>query len=131
MNTRWICVVLLLVMGCKKEDSNPSGSGSFSGTVQVSVSSGTTPTFSWTPAIKVFFVLVESDTSGADLWGIISDSTNAIGSPVTYGVTPNGARELKSPATLTQGVAYKVILFQWTGPGRQDGIQVGRRTFTP
>jgi hypothetical protein len=132
MSARLTCVaVAVFALGCSKEDSNPSGASQTSGTVQMSISPGSSPTVNWTPAIKLFLVLVEPDSSGADVWAVISDSTNAISPPVTYGVTPAGAREMRSPATLTPGVAYKVILFQWTGPGRQDGKQIGRGTFIP
>jgi hypothetical protein len=131
MNTRMTFILLLVMFGCKKDDPVSSTSNVFSGTVDISVSTGTTPTFNWSPSVSLFLLLVELDSSGADQWSVISDSTNAISPPVTYGVVPPGARQPHSPNALTLGVAYKVILFQWTGPGRQDGKQVGRRTFTP
>lgn len=103
------------------------------GPVEVAVSTLNTPAFSWTPACRSWFVLVEHDSSGADQWSIISDSTNAISPPVIYGVKPfgYGTRELVPPEALVSGNTYRVSVFRWTGPGAQDGELVGLQKFTP
>jgi hypothetical protein len=78
----------------------------------------------------LFFLLVEED-SGGDQWSVITDSTNAIAPPVTYGVVPPGATVNFPPAILVAGTSYEVLVFRWTGPGRQDGALIGSKIFTP
>ena len=122
----------LIAAACKPDSADPNAPQvACTGIVSVQVTSGTTPTFSWTPACKLFFVLVEPSNSGADLWSVISDSTNAIASPVVYGTTPSGAVQADAPTPLVAGQVYKVILFRWTGPGKQDGVLIGTANFTP
>ena len=101
-----------------------------SGPVTVVVGSGTTPTFSWSPACSLFLLLVE-DNSGADQWSVITDSTNAIAPPVTYGVVPPGATGDFPPATLVSGTSYEVSVFKSTGRGKQDVELRGSKVFTP
>jgi hypothetical protein len=98
--------------------------------VTIAVSSGTSPSFSWTPACRLFFVNVE--LGATDQWSIISDSTNAIAPPVRYGVVPAGAQQSSSDVpSLQAGETYDVNLFYWSGPGAQDGTFIGSRDFTP
>jgi len=100
------------------------------GAVEVAVDSALLK-FSWTPACRLWFVLVEADSSGADQWSVISDSINAISPPVFYGVPGFYARTLEPWKKLVPGTTYKVSVFRWTGPGAQDGELVGLRRFTP
>jgi hypothetical protein len=111
------------------DDADPPDQTACTGDVTVSVSSGATPTISWAPACKAFFVLVEADAG--DAWGAISEGTNAIATPVQYGVTPTGATEHTPPAILTPGAPYDVTVFRWTGPGGDDGVPIGITSFTP
>jgi hypothetical protein len=98
--------------------------------VTITVSSGASPSFSWTPACRLFFVNVE--LGATDQWSIISDSTNAIAPPVRYGVVPAGAEQSSAEITpLQAGQTYDVNLFYWSGPGAQDGTLIGSRDFTP
>lgn len=129
-----LLLLLLAVVGtgCSSDSAGPGGPlSACTGVVSVSVSGGTTPTFSWTPACRLFLVLVEPASSGEDQWLVITDSTNAIAPPVTYGVTPPGAVQLAAPTALVAGQAYKLVVFRWTGPGAQDGALIGTGTFTP
>lgn len=125
-------VIAVMAIGCS---DGPSGAGSpvpeCTGPVSVTVGAGTAPRFTWTPACRVFFLLVEPAAAGTDLWSIISDGANVIAPPVTYGVVPSGVTESDSPTPLVGGTAYEVYLFRWTGPGSQDGELVGSSTFTP
>jgi len=124
-------VVGFTLWACSGDDPpGPSIITECTGPVTATVSSGSSPVFSWTPTCSLFFLLVEPQGSGADLWSIISDSTNAIPPPVTYGVVPGGATELDAPQTLVPGTAYDVYLFRWTGPGSQDGVMIGTASFT-
>ena len=99
--------------------------------VTLTITSGTTPTFAWTPRCRLFFLVVEPAESGADLWSIITRSENGLAPPVTYGTVPSGAEETVSPVVLQAGVAYKVAVARWTGPGDDDGETVGGHPFTP
>ena len=58
------------------------------GTVAPTIGAGLTPVIRWTPACRLFLVLVEDPTGGTDQWGVLSDSTNGIAPPVTYGTLP-------------------------------------------
>jgi hypothetical protein len=125
---------LLLVAACG------SGGGSTgpgqplpecTGDVSIQVSTGTQPTFSWTPACRLFFLNVEPATSGGDLWPVISRGANRIAPGVKYGVVPAGAEQLQAPVPLVAGQSYKVALARYTGPGADDGVLVGVETFTP
>jgi hypothetical protein len=127
-------VTLLFLLGSGIHCSDDTGPGDLpecSGPVTVAVTAGTTPTFSWTPRCRLFFVLVEPDESGTDLWSIITRSENAIAPPVTYGEVPDGAEETDPPIPLESGTAYGVGVARWTGPGDDDGEIIGTATFTP
>jgi hypothetical protein len=120
-----------MLLGCSSDGTNPSETLPVCiGPVTIAVSSGTSPSFSWTPACRLFFVNVE--LGATDQWSIISDSTDAIAPPVLYGVVPTGAEQSSSDVTpLQAGQTYDVNLFYWAGPGAQDGTFIGSREFTP
>ncbi len=125
------CVLAILLAGpaCGSDTTSPSEQVACTGNVAVSVSSGTTPSISWDPACRAYGVLVEED--GGDVWGVISeDGTNAIATPVRYGVVPPGATEFTPPSPLSAGTAYSVVVFRWTGPP-EDGTPIGTKAFTP
>lgn len=115
-------------------DSNAPGTlPECTGAVTPKVGSGTTPRISWTPACRLFLVLVEEPAGGAgDQWGVLSDSSNAIATPVTYGVMPAGAtKESQAPTALVTGQQYHLVLYRFTGPGHEDGTLAGEVDFTP
>jgi len=120
-----------MVLGCSSDSTSPGAATPVcTGAVTIAVSSGTSPSFNWTPACRLFFVNVE--LGATDQWNIASDSTNAIAPPVQYGVVPAGARQLTPNVTpLQAGQTYDVNLFYWTGPGAQDGSFIGSQNFTP
>jgi hypothetical protein len=132
MRTSWVVAVgCAMALACSSDDTGPGDAPpDCSGPVTIAVSSGLTPSFSWTPACRLFFVNVE--LGGSDQWSIISDGTNAIAPPVQYGVVPAGADQ-SSPAVtpLQAGQTYDVNLFYWTGPGAQDGTFIGSQDFVP
>jgi hypothetical protein len=69
---------LFLASACSDPTGNDTGNlPACTGTVAITVSAGKTPSFNWTPACSVFFVLVEA-AGGTDQWSIITDSTNGI-----------------------------------------------------
>ena len=124
--------VLLIVLACEGSSTDPLQSlPECTGNVGIQVTGGTQPTFSWTPACRLFFLNVEPAASGSDLWPIISRGGNRIAPGVKYGVVPAGAEQLQPPASLVIGQAYKVALGRHTGPGAEDGAIVGVQEFTP
>jgi hypothetical protein len=127
-------VALLCLLGSGvhcSDDTAPSSLPECTGPVTLSVTTGTTPTFSWVPRCQLFFVIVEPAESGSDLWSIITRSENTLAPPVTYGEVPAGAEETDPPVPLEAGTAYKVAVARWTGPGDDDGEAIGMQTFTP
>ena len=127
----FICIIIFL--SCSDDDSatNPEEIPDCTGDVEISVSSGTTPTFSWTPECKIFFLLVEPAESGTDLWSIITEGSNSISPGVKYGEVPEGAQERFGAVELVVGNQYKVVLYRYTGPDPQDGSLVGIKNFVP
>jgi len=99
--------------------------------VTISVSGGTEPTFSWTPACRLFWMNTELADAFTDQWSIICRGSNAIEPPVQYGVVPAGATQSTAPEALVAGVLYKVAVGRFTGPGEEDGEIIGIQTFTP
>jgi hypothetical protein len=102
------------------------------GAVSVAAGSGTTPVLTWSPACRLFLVLVEDPTGTGDQWGVLSDSSNAITPSVKYGTVPQGAtKELVAPTPLQSGHEYRLSVFRFTGPGHEDGELIGQTAFTP
>lgn len=123
-------LVLCFAVACSSNPTGPGGSVSdCTGPVTISVSSGTSPSFTWTPTCRLAFLIVE--LGAEDYWLIITDSTNAIPPPVQYGVLPAGARQRAAATPLQAGQTYDVNLARWTGPGPEDGTLIGSQNFTP
>ena len=76
------------------------------------VSSGTTPSFSWSPACKAYSLLV-TDSIGNMMWGVISDSGSTMAPGVSYGVVPTGPhKQVQAPVPLLTGKSYAVGLYR-------------------
>jgi hypothetical protein len=95
------------------------------GDVTVSVSAGTTPTFTWAPACLVLALLVEQEAS--DMW-FLEATGEGIASGVRYGTVPSGASGDGPAVALVQGTTYEVILFRGTA---QNATIAAIREFTP
>ena len=112
--------------------------------IEVQVSEGLTPTFSWegmgVNLLSVF--LVERTDSGWKqkylVWGIHGSGRHwiypengppffgdVIHSPVTYGQVPEKVREMPPPTQLTSGATYEVEVSRWSLSDK------GSRRFTP
>ena len=132
MGRYWLVAVsFTTILACCSDSTNATDTiPACTGPVTIQVSAGTSPSFSWTPACRLFLVNVE--LGATDQWSIISDSTNAIAPPVRYGVVPVAAEQGTSETTpLVPGQTYDVNLFYWSGPGAQDGTVIGSKEFTP
>ncbi|MFI5280528.1 MAG: hypothetical protein ACHQU1_08540 [Gemmatimonadales bacterium] len=82
------------------------------GGVLLSVGTGTAPRFSWSPVCKAYSLVV-TDSSGATMWGVISDSGNTLTPSVDYGVLPAGPHtQIQSAVALQAGKLYAVGLYR-------------------
>lgn len=102
--------------------------------VAITVSAGTTPQFSWTPACRAYQVSVNSSTGPVWAMGFNFANpakTNAITSPVTFGDTLAIGDSLAPPppAQLTAGQTYTFFVFALTPVG--TAIKIGQQDFTP
>lgn len=141
-------LILLLPLGACDDDT--TGPEEVAGTdattsVEVDVSGGATPTFSWSPDCEAALLLVEGDFEG-DTWHITTDEAtwddaaqaNRIRSSVTYGTVPAGVDERYGPLTLVEGRQYQVLLWRISPDGDnagctatyQDACMIGRASFT-
>jgi hypothetical protein len=123
------------VSGCSVLDPRPECSA----VVEVTVSAGIDPTFSWSPACAVNTLTVSSSVAGA-VWRITTPgdlADRSISPPVHYGEIPSAARQITPPASLEVGGDYII----WIGtpelsgtPGCSDCGRaretVGTTTFT-
>ena len=121
---RTLWVLALVLAGCS--DSPTSGDEQASrgvceastGSVAVTVNSGSPIVFDWDPFCPVAMLLVEEGAS--DMWGISTDEAtwdspdvaNRIEPPVTYGDSSSGASTFQEPRTLASGVTYELILWR-------------------
>jgi hypothetical protein len=93
--------------------------------VVATVSSGLTPTISWTPICTVGYLHV-ADSTGRPSWLLVDSGSapvplNGIRSGITYGIVPTEAREVAEPATaLVPGRLYFLLLrvSAIRGPGK-------------
>ena len=99
------------------------------GPVAISVSTGTTPTISWTPACKVYYLDIEVADTFEEIWAVANfDEKNTISPGVKFGVTPSDTRLIEGPVTLRAGTAYSVFVAFYHNGVETDG---GRLRFTP
>ena len=123
-------LVLIALSGCS-DAIGPDELPECSGPVTLEVTSGRTPTFSWEPACRLSFLVVELDAGGGDVWAVLTRGENALAPPVTYADTPAGAETLTPALPLTSGTAYRVAVARWIGPDGDDGESIGLETFEP
>jgi hypothetical protein len=97
--------------------------------VTITVSGGTTPTFSWAPDSAIGRLIVEEGEE--ERWGTETDGANIYESPIRYGVHPPGASEDEPAFPLTAGHTYKVSLFRWLSVKPERFQLMGVQEFTP
>jgi len=119
--------IFTMISACSSSSpTEPTAIAACTGNVTVSISSGTAPTFTWSPSCNVFAVLVEDDAS--DQWYLVKQG-DGIAPGVRYGVVPQGAVQESAAIPLRTGVLYDVILF--SGTTMNDMKIIALRTFTP
>ena len=115
--------------GCGDDDpAGPDGLSRCTGDLVVSVSGGTTPTISWTPACAAYALIVEEGAS--DRWFLRATSAAGIAPGVRYGTVPPGASGDGEPAVpLVAGRTYDVGVFR--GTADNNATLAGTSVFTP
>jgi hypothetical protein len=122
---RVLAATLPLLVACGGDGTGPDNAGPCTGDVTVSVSAGTTPTFTWEPECRVIALLVEQGAS--DMW-FLEGMGQGIASGVRYGTVPPNAVAEDPALPLVAGTTYEVILFRGT---MQDATVAAIREFTP
>lgn len=121
----------LVVVACSgtSEVAGPSELPECSGPVAVNVSAGTTPTFSWMPACKLYYLDVSAANGSRQMWSLGTNFRNTIAPAVAYGMVPVGATQNQAPVPLVAGTAYRVfVAFALSASGDQFA---GEKVFTP
>ena len=123
-------VVALSVLSCGDNNTGPAQPlQECTGSVTISVTAGTTPTFSWTPNCTVGGLLVEEGAT--DRWGAWAGGPNVLRSPIGYGVTPPGGLDEGPADALILGHTYTVILTRVISVQPESLQVLGVRDFTP
>ena len=125
----WIPMVLALT-ACG--DSTGTAGGGCDEPVTMTIGSGTTPSFDWSPACTVAQVTVTEIGASPDKelkWAVLADQ-NVIRPPVRYGTTPAGALQIHAPEALSAGKSYLVGLAVQDATTGELEVQV-QLQFTP
>ena len=126
IGTRRILGVILLAAAsasCSSDGTAPSGASCTDATTSVdaTIAVGASVTFDWTPACPVALVLVETESSGHDVWWIAtfdadSDITpateNRIVPRITFGQVPSTAAHFSGPEPMVAGTTYTLVLWR-------------------
>lgn len=123
-------------LGCGADASTAPTNQDIPTDFAISVSSGTTPTFSWSESDVESLTVTDMDSNTLtqqESWDIWAQATNGIiGSPVRYGVMPAGAGcflgvssdDCPTPHPLIHGHRYLVVM-------TTTGVKIGAKLFTP
>ncbi|TFB09868.1 hypothetical protein E3V36_05580 [Candidatus Marinimicrobia bacterium MT.SAG.2] len=110
---------ILMVNACS--DSSTNGSNNLAecnSDLILSVSDGTTPTFTWEPECRAALLYVQDKDSSRieDMWRIFSGGNN-IPSSIQYGILPDSVYVVDGPTTLVSGTQYELIVYWRLSPG--------------
>jgi hypothetical protein len=129
----------LVLSSCGNDSNGPNGA--CNGQVQVDVTAGVTPEFTWHPACAVSNLIVLAGVGPHPFeqanpnWYVESQPdaqqqpTNGLHGGIHFGEIPPGARQLTATIPLVQGQPYTVYLNVYTSD--QGVTNVGNATFTP
>ena len=128
-----VCSAILgALVGCGDEGPSEPVFALCDRTVTLTVGTGVTPRFEWSPACRVTMLAVRNTVTNTSAWTVIAGpfSPGGIAPPVIYGTAPPGAVGLgPEEEALEPGTAYVVVLSVIElSVGEQE---VGRRQFTP
>lgn len=132
-NLKWALLFgVFLLLACS-DDDDPAGPvvmPECSVIDSITVTTDPELSFTWSPDCRLMGWNIEPSGSGEDQWLVLSEGSNSIEPPITYGVVPDGAREIHAAEDLIPGVEYKLYLFKWIGPGAQDGELIKSTSYT-
>ena len=126
------CAAMLgALAGCNDDPTKPTP-GLCEEQVSLTIGTGVTPRFDWSPACRVTMLEVENTETSTSAWTVLAGpfSPGGLAPPVTYGTAPSGAIVLGTDdEPLETGRTYVLVL-------RVVDIlageyEVGRREFTP
>lgn len=101
------------------------------GDVELSVTSSSPFTFSWTPACALS-ALVVLDAGNAPVWNVQAPATsNSLGPDIRYGVVPKGAVQEGPLWELKSGFGYMVRVFRLETTPQDEliSVQAGEASF--
>ena len=114
--------------------SEPVGPAVCPDSVDLSVTAGTAPTFTWQPRCRASALLVTDLNTGALKWGITPPGGSFFSEPmlppVQYGTLPAGMAG-DSALTLSPGVSYFAVLVIEDSSFGSYGRPIGSRVFIP
>ena len=120
-------IAVAALVACREVVRPPVGSAKcpLSSKLEMTVSSGTAPTFAWTPACRPDrFAVWEEDGTFQRMWEVV----DSIPSGLRYGVVPPGSREVVAAKPLVPGVRYRVSA---SNVAEFGGGATGEAAFTP
>jgi hypothetical protein len=111
---------------CGTEPPPPSGIPECVDSVDVAVTTGPPPVFSWTPDCLIGKLIVIQGGPEEEYWASETLGLNIYRSPIVYGVHPPGAVENQVAQPLTPGDTVTVVLFRWIS-SHPDSLDTGFR----
>ena len=125
-----LSLATLSIGACVDGTASSTRTGTCAATFVASASAGTTPTFTWTPAVcNVSTVVVTTSGGTSAIQWSVGAATNVIASGVKYGVVPPGAEESAPATPLVAGTTYQLLLYRRTATDVL--VLAGSQTFTP
>jgi len=128
-----LTVTAALVSCGPSEPATPVALSVCPDSVMVTITAGTTPQISWTPACRLSEIQVADSVNASFVWLVgrhASPADNLIVPPVTYGVPPTGVGVGYGPTPLVAGHTYILGLWKFDSTSTY-WHQVAGRFFTP
>ena len=119
-----VMALALSLTACGSDSTGPSNGNNDGSQFDVTIGSGTRPTYTWSGGTAFSVSIVRVSAPGTIVWGIASPAMT-IPAPVTHGTVPVGALQSANvePA-LTAGVRYRVSI-------TRNDQKTGFKEFTP
>jgi hypothetical protein len=124
-----LAVTLATCLGCSSDDGTPTEPvTACTGDVSITVSSGLTPTFNWSPACGAMTLDVQEGIGAASTrWAISGNSATLLRPGIRYGTVPSGATEPVASQALETGHTYTVFVYR----GEAGTELADSKEFTP
>lgn len=119
-----VFALALALAACGSDSTGPSNSNNDGSQFDVTIGSGTRPTYSWAGGTAFSVSIVRVSAPGTIVWGIATPAMT-IPSPVNHGTIPVGAlQSANTEPTLAAGVRYRVSI-------TRNDQKTGFKEFTP